>query len=47
MSSFTDDLIPGEKVLAVSKKNWTIFFNVRNIVGIILALLFLGIFPLL
>lgn len=44
MSSFISDLIPGEKVLAVSKKNWTVFFNV---IGIILALLFLAIFPLL
>lgn len=47
MSSFTNDLIPGEKVLAISKKNWTIFISKRNILGIFLSLLALILSPIL
>lgn len=45
MNSFVNDLLPNEKVLAISKKNWTLFINAKNIIGIIIALIFLFIFP--
>lgn len=45
MNSFTNDLLPGEKILAVCKKNWTFFLNRRCIIGLFFALLFLGSLP--
>ena len=47
MDSFTNDLLPGEKVLAVSKKNWTFFLNKQVLIGSAVALVFLAIFPLI
>lgn len=47
MSTFTKDLLPGEKVLAVSRKNWTFFLNLRVIIAIAIALIFLSFLPLI
>lgn len=47
MNSFTEDLIQGEKVLAVSRKNWTYALNKRNIIGFLVALLLLRVIPML
>lgn len=46
MNSFTNSLFPGEKILAVCKKNWTFFLNCRCIIGLFFALLFLSSLPL-
>lgn len=47
MSTFTQDLLPGEKVLAVSRKNWTFFLNRNVLIGIALALIFLSFLPVI
>lgn len=47
MNSFTNDLLPGEEVLAVCKKNWTFFLNRLSLIGIVLALIFIRFAPLI
>lgn len=43
MSSFENELMPGERVLAVCKKNWTFFLNRRCLIGIVLAFIFISV----
>lgn len=38
-NSFTNDLLPDERVLAVCRKNWTCFFNMNGIIGWSIGLL--------
>lgn len=47
MNSFTNDLMPGEEVLAICKKNWTFFFNKLTIAGMVIALIFIGFAPII
>lgn len=43
-NSFTSDLLPDERVLAVCRKNWTCFFNRKSIIGWFIGFLLVYIF---